>query len=419
MRHALTAIGVLALAAGCASPGLPPGGPTVNAFPRIIATIPDTSALNARPNKVLVRYDDVIGEQANGGELSRSVLISPWDGEPRVEWKRTGRTIRPKGNWRANTAYTVTILPGITDLKGKPIPYPFVLQFSTGGSIPRTVIRGVAFDWASGRPMPRSTIQAVDTRDTTIVYLTVADSTGRYELSAVPPGAYLVRAIDEKTINRTIDPRESWDGAPVTVRDSARADLYMFVHDTLPVRISEIRLADSLSIALVMDKPLQPGVPIPTASVRVVAADSSVLQVDTVFTAEEDRTARERADSIARARDTSQRAPDVPPVARRTIDPTRRRDTATVLPPPVATRKSPTSDLVVRMRTPLKAGATYRVTITGLRNLMRVEGTASRLLIVPRPTPPDSTRGRAPGRDSTGRVTPPAVAPGRPPRPPR
>jgi Bacterial Ig-like domain len=411
VRHALTAVGVLALAAACASPGLPPGGPTVNSFPRVIATLPDTNAINAKPNKVLVRYDDVIGEQANGGELSRNVLISPWDGEPRVEWKRTGMTIRPRGNWRANTAYTITILPGIADLKGKPIPFPFVMQFSTGGAIPKNVVRGVAFDWAAARAVPKATIQAVDIKDTTLVYITAADSTGRFELGSIPAGTYLLRAIDERTANRTIDPREPWDSVRVTVSDSARADLYMFVHDTLPVRISELRLADSTSISLTMDKPLLPGAPLGVSAVRVVSSDSTVLQVDTVLTADEQRLLREREDSIARSRDTTQRAADVPPSQRRTIDPTRRRDTSTALPPPVAARKAPTTDIVIRMRAPLAKGATYRVTLTGLRNLMNVEGTATRLLIVPKPEPIDSTRLRPPaGRDSAGRAVPPGAA---------
>ena len=411
MRHALTAIGVLALAAACASPGLPPGGPTVNAFPRVIATLPDTNAKNVKPNKVLVRYDDVIGEQANGGELSRSVLISPWDGEPRVEWKRTGMTIRPRGRWRENTAYTITILPGIADLKGKPIPFPYVLTFSTGATIPTGVVRGVAFDWALARAVPRSTIQAVDVKDTTLVYLTAADSTGRFELATIPPGTYLLRAIDERTNNRTIDPREPWDSARVTVTDSARADLYMFVHDTLPVRIAEIRLADSVSISVTVDKPLLPGAPIPVSAVRVVTSDSAVLQIDSVVTAAEQQVARELADSIARAKDTTQRAQDIPPSARRTIDPTRRRDTTATLPPPVAARKAPTTELVIRMRTPMAKGATYRVTLTGLRSLLNVEGTATRLLIVPKPEPIDSTRLRPPGaRDSTGRTIPPGAA---------
>lgn len=420
MRHALTVTGVLALAAACASPGLPPGGPTVSAFPRVIATLPDTNALNAKPNKVLVRYDDVIGEQANGADLSRSVLISPWDGEPRVEWRRTGMTIRPKGDWRANTAYTITILPGITDFRNKPSTFGYELRFSTGASIPQTVLRGVAFDWVQARAIPKSTIQAIDVKDTTLIYITAADSTGRYELSAVPPGTYIVRAFDEKTPNRTLDQREAWDTSRVTLTDSARADLYMFIHDTLPVRISELRLADSVTIALVMDKPLLPGRPIPVSAARVVTSDSTVLEVLSVLTAAEERTARQTADSLARARDTTQRARDTNTTPRRTIDPTRRRDTSIVMPPPVPARAAPTTDIVVKLREPLKTGATYRVTLNGLRNLLNVEAPASRLLIVPKPTPIDTTKaGRAAGTDSAGVVIPPRVRPDRDDRPTR
>ena len=276
MRHAFTAIAVLVLASACASPGLPPGGPTISSFPRVIATLPDSNAVNVKPNKVLVRYDDVIGEQIGGQPLSRVVLLSPWDGEPKVEWRRTGMTISPRKGWRANTAYTITILPGVNDLKGTPSPYGYVLRFSTGATIPKAVLRGVAFDWVANRALPKATIQAINTTDTTLVHVTVADSTGRYELSTLPAGTYIVRAIDEKTANRALDLREAWDTATVSITDSARADLYVFVHDTMPARISELRLNDSVTISLQFDKPLKPGVAIPVSAVRVVNADSSV-----------------------------------------------------------------------------------------------------------------------------------------------
>lgn len=414
MRHALTAIAVLAMVIGCASPGMPPGGPTISSFPRVIATLPDTNARNARPNKVLVRYDDVIGEQAAGGNLSRAVLISPWDGEPRVEWKRTGMTIRPKGGWRPNTAYTITILPGITDLKGQPSPFGFVFRFSTGPDIPATAIRGVAFDWVLSRPIPGATVQGIDVRDTTLLYLAVADSTGRFELQGVPAGTYRVRAFEEKTPNRTLEPREPWDTATVTLRDSARTDLYAFVHDTLPARISEVRQNDSVTISLLMDKPLLPGALIPPSSVRVLMADSTVLPVLAVSTAAERQAAQLRADSIARARDTTARTPRNAP-QRRTIDPTQRRDTGIVSALPKPARAAPAIELFVTLGVPLKPATTYRIEIARLRNLLGVEGSATRVLITPRPTVTDTTRTTPPAARDTARVRPPAV----PPRPPR
>ena len=419
MRHAFTAIAVLALASACASPGLPPGGPTISSFPRVIATLPDSNAVNVKPNKVLVRYDDVIGEQIGGQPLSRVVLLSPWDGEPNVDWRRTGMTISPRKGWRANTAYTITILPGVNDLKGTPSPYGYVLRFSTGATIPKAVLRGVAFDWVANRALPKATIQAISTTDTTLVHVTVADSTGRYELSTLPAGTYLVRAIDEKTPNRALDLREAWDTATVSISDSARADVYVFVHDTMPPRISELRLNDSVTISLQFDKPLKPGVAIPVSAVRVVNADSSVVEIESVMTLAEERVVQARADSVKQAADTTLRPGVEPPVARRTIDPTRRRDSVISAPPPEPQKASPATELVVKLRAPLLPATTYRVTVSGVRNLLDREGTSTRLLIVPRPAPPDSTRRTPPvSRDSTTRPPVPPMRPDSTRRPP-
>jgi Bacterial Ig-like domain len=414
VRHALTAIAVAAVVAACASPGLPPGGPTVSSFARVIATKPDTSALNITPGKVLIRYDDVIGEQANGGDLSRGVLISPWDGQPRVEWRRTGMTIRPRNGWRANTAYTITILPGIQDLRGQPSPYGYSMRFSTGGSIPKGVVRGVTFDWVALRPLAKATVQAIDVKDTTLIFITQSDSTGRFELGTLPPGRYVVRAFDEKQPNRILEAREPWDTISVTIADSARAELYTFVHDSLPIRVSEIRQTDSVTINLLLDKPLLPGQTLSAAAVRVVKADSTPVTVASMLTADQERVRQARADSILRAKDTTLRAPDAGGPPRRTIDPNRRNDTTTLIPPPKPTRAALTNELFLRVTEPLTVGATYRITLTGLKNMLGIDGTATRLLIIPKPVARDSTRTGPPGRvlrDSVARTLPPVTRP--------
>lgn len=425
MRHALTVIAALAVTGACASPGLPPGGPTISSFPRVIATLPDTGAVNVRPGKVLVRYDDVISEQATGGSLSRVVLISPWDGEPKVDWRRTGMAIAPRKGWRMNTAYTITILPGVGDLQGKPSPYGYVLRFSTGPTIPTSTLRGVAFDWVANKALPKATIQAVDLSDTTLMHVTVADSTGRYALGGLPSGTYLVRAVDEKSPNRYIDAREPWDSTTVILRDSARADLYMFVHDTMPVRINELRLVDSVTISLVLDKPLLPGAPIGIEAVRVVKSDSTVVAVRSVLTGAQAQAAKAREDSLAQAADTtSKRDPSaaraIPP--RRSIDPLQRRDTLPVVPPPEPKKAPPATELVVTLAVPLQPATTYRITLTGVRNLVDRTGEATRLLIVPKAAPVDTTRQTPDAAGDSIRTRPatvPTAGTARPPRPPR
>ena len=417
MRHALTALGLLVGISACASPGMPPGGPTVSSFPRVIASRPDTNARNTVPGKVLLRYDDVIGEQFNGGPLSRGVIISPWDGEPRVEWRRTGMTIRPRGDWRANTAYRITVLPGVGDLRNQPSPFGYSLVFSTGDTIPTATVRGVAFDWAQARPLAKATIRAVDLNDSSLVYVTVADSVGRFELETMQAGTYMVIAIDEKTINRALDPREAFDTVRVILRDSARVELYAFVHDTMPARISELRPADSVTIAITLDKPLRPGVPLRPEFARVVSQDSTVLQVLRLVTPDDERVERARADSVARAAgDTTRPREPVPPAAgppRRTLDPRRRTDTLPVIPPPVSARPKLNSEILVKLGTPLVPGTSYRVTLDQLQNLLGISAPTSRVLPVPRAPAPDSTRrsgDRPPG-------TPPATPPDSTPRP--
>ncbi|MCU0626821.1 MAG: Ig-like domain-containing protein [Gemmatimonadaceae bacterium] len=406
MRRTLIAalLGGAALAA-CASPGQPPGGPTDLVFPKVVATLPESNAVNARPNRVLIRFDDVISEQVQGGDLSRQVLVSPWDGGVDVAWRRTGLAIRPSKGWRPNTPYTVTVLPGIADLRGNQNKDGYTLRFSTGPDLPATAVRGVTFDWAAGKPLARALVQVLDRRDTTLAYITASDSTGRFELRMIPAGDYVVRAIDEKgTPNRALEPREPWDSVGIRLADSARAELYLVVRDTFPPRLGTPERRDSVTIVLPLDRPIDPTLRIDTSLVRIVAADSSVVRVTALLTSLQDSLRLAREDSIRVAGDTAlQRA------QRRTLDPTLRRDTTSRAPLPVLSRPPLSSGLVARLAVPLAAGTNYRITLTGVRGIMGRAAPVSRTLVIPKAAPPDSTGARAPG--DTSRV-PPRAAPG-------
>src|SRR6478672_8618623 len=52
----LTAAVLLAL--GCASPGMPPGGPPDVAAPQIIAIAPDSGRVGVTPKEVIFRFDE-------------------------------------------------------------------------------------------------------------------------------------------------------------------------------------------------------------------------------------------------------------------------------------------------------------------------------------------------------------------------
>jgi len=115
----LTAALVLALGA-CAQPGAPPGGPPRHVPPKVDSIIPDSGATKVKAKEVQILFDEVVSEKpaAQGAtDLSGLGLISPTDGEVHVGWHRQRLTIHGKHDFKPNTAYTVTLMPGLADLR--------------------------------------------------------------------------------------------------------------------------------------------------------------------------------------------------------------------------------------------------------------------------------------------------------------
>ena len=399
----------------CASPGMPPGGPDDRLPPEIVAITPDSGTLNARPRQVTFRFDEVVSERPSGAPtLDRLFLISPRDGEPRVTWRRSAITVRPRKGWRDNTVYTVTMLPGLSDLRNNIRKQGATALFSTGGVIPDTRITGIVFDWIAGKPAPKAAIEAIAPDST--IYVASADSTGRFEMLHLPLGPYVVRAYMDANSNRSVDPREAWDSVAVTLSGSTNVELLAFVHDTIGPRINTVTVQDSMTIRVTFDKPVHPSQEIEAALFRLMAADSTPLPILSALsakTAELERVAAEKAkQDSARARDTTARArdsvdtPRIPMPLRNAA----RRDTTPV---PVPSRPIPEAEVILRLGSPLVAGSTYRLRAIEIMGMLRVRRTSDRVFTLPKPkaasdsaaapgaaraparpalTPPDTTR---------------------------
>ena len=405
---------LLFVLAACASSQSPPGGPPDALPPEIVATTPDSAATGARPDRVVFELNEVVSERPQGtATLTTLFLVSPRDGEPRVEWKRDRLTVRPRRGWRPNTVYTVTMLPGLTDLRGNVRREGATLVFSTGATIPSTLLSGVIFDWPAGRPAARALVQAITVEDTTISYVTVADSGGRFTMPHLPPGRYVVRGVLDQNSNRALDRREAWDSATVTFADTASVELLAFVHDTIGPRIANATPRDTV-LRVTFDKPLDPSQELTASDFRLVALPDSapvaiarVLGVRAFEEAEQAR-ARASADSARRAaaaadsarRDTA-RGPAIPrgalPGERAPTD-SAARDSAradTALRP---SRPAPQVEVVLILGAPLAPGASYRLRAVDVRNLLGAARTSDRAIAMPRPAPADTAR---PPADST------------------
>jgi hypothetical protein len=398
----------LALAAGaaggiaCASAGAPPGGPEDHAPPQIVKISPESGQTNVHPKEVEVRFDEVVTDRGSGATaIDQLFLISPRTSATRVSWHRSRVTIRPARGFLPNTAYRITVLPGVADLRGNSRHDAETMLFSTGPDFPPYSILGVVFDWASQAVAKNAYVEAITHPDTSIAYVAATDSTGSFEVGPLPAGTYTLRALIDQNANRTVDRNEKWDTTTVTVSDARRVvELDAIERDTVPPAIANVDVLDSVTLRLTFDKPLDPAIPLQPALVQVQRADSTPVEVQRVEWASVYERRAQAADSAKRAQaaDSARRAqPDTArgrPPARPTPPPA--APSGVRPPPPPRKPKAPPPEkaIVLSMspRTPMHSGETLRIQANGLRNLVgKSAPLGPRAFNVPKPAPRDTT----------------------------
>lgn len=384
----------LALLAGCASAAPPPGGPVDTTAPHLLDVSPDSGTIRMRDDEVVFRFDDVINDRVARGSLDQFFLISPRDGSPRVSWHRREIAVRPRRRFRSNTAYTVTKLPGLTDLRGNRDSTTTTIVFSTGATIPTLGILGRVFDWQGGRPATGAIVEAISRPDST-VYITATDTSGGFTLGPFGAGRYTLLAFIDANRNFELDRGEKWDSTQYTVANSRPfAELLVIERDTLPPRLTTVAQLDSVTVQLTFDRALDPGIPLTTSQFRLVGSDSAPLALARVITdaevrAAEDSAQRARADSTRRADSARAAAAGLPP------RPVSGRVTA---PPLRPSRPAPplTVRLVLQPPARLLPASSYRVTASDVRGLSGRATTSTRTFTTSRLAPPDTIR-RPPG----------------------
>ena len=352
---------------------MPPGGPPDAAAPQVVSITPDSGKVGVRPKEVLFHFDEVVSERPAGATtLGDLFLISPRDGVPRASWHRDAIGVRPAHGWRANTPYTVIMLKGLSDIRGNVRNTGASTFFSTGTSLPRTLIAGHVFDWVTGSPAAGALVESYVPPDTLHPYVALADSNGAFAIEHVPPARYVLRAYVDRNKNLGVDPSEPWDSTSIALADSVRSDLVLFVHDTVAPRIREVRGIDSVTLQISFDKPIDPAQTLGVANFAVIAPDSTSVPILSVGPP---------------PRDTSLLSPAAAP--RPPSRPTPgRRDTTTVAARPVMPRPLPISELSMRLQRPLFPKTNYRVRAIAIRGLLGKSGDSERAFTTPAPVPP-------------------------------
>ena len=344
--------------------------------------------VNVRTDAVVFEFDAVVSDRPAGlRDLESAFLVTPGAGRPQVRWRRERIEVRPRGGFRDSTAYSVTMLPGIADLRGNVLRTSRTIVFSTGPTIPPFSVHGRVFDWMSQRPAPNAVVEVIRRPDS-LPYVGTVDSTGQFAIGPLEEGPYTVRAFMDPNSNRELDGTESWDSVSVLVRGTSPfVELLAAPRDTIAPRLLTVTAPDTLTLVASFDRPLDPNLPLVPAQFGVKDADSTVRAVTRVRTRAQvatEQAARDstRADSLARA-DTT-RPPGVaaprPSVPDITLRPS---------------RPAPAREIVITLDslTPLRRGQSYRVTARNMRGLLGAVSTSERVITVP-DAPADSARAR-------------------------
>ena len=425
----IAAWAALVAGAACANLGAPPGGPPDAAPPLILSIRPDSGEIvPGLKDALVIQFDEVIeevsgmagtaggrsggGGRSSGGGLASFVLLSPVAGRVNVSWHRSSIHVKPREGWRPDRIYRLELLPGVSDLRQNRTEEGVTLIFSTGPALPTGSLTGTALLWAEQTALVGGVILAAPVPDT-VGYLALTDSLGRFRLDGIPPGAYVVYAIQDGNGSRRRDRREAYDSAVVTVAPAAAATLWAFVHDTVGPRLRQAEAADSLAIRLTFTQALDVTRPLAAAQVEVLALpDSAPQPVRAVVTvaafdslaasarAATDSARQVAADSARRAAgDTAPRptpptpAAAKPPAAR----PGEARAAAdSALRQLLAGRPAPSDRRVVLLERALAPGARYLVRVRGAVNLNGAAADGQAVFETAKEARPDSSA--APGR---------------------
>ncbi len=266
-RKKIIALLLLVSLAACARMGSPPGGPEDLQPPRVAEVLPrsDSTGVGLKPELILAFSEKVQKEQAQ-----MLVELSPDPGRLYFSWDGPRLRVTPADSLRPDLTYRLRVRPGVTDMHRVKADSSFVSYFSTGAEFDAGEISGTVTHADSG--VFGAVVRAAWMKDTTLVYDTYTDSSGAYRLPYLRTGGYHLLAFRDANSNGSFDyTREP--GATATaslIFEPAKVDFTIEAADTTAPVFRSVEAADSLTVRLVFDDPLD--------SLQAFAPDSFSLR---------------------------------------------------------------------------------------------------------------------------------------------
>jgi hypothetical protein len=403
-------LGAAALA--CARPGTPRGGPEDRRPPVVIEAEPTPLATVTDPNApIRFRFSERISERPSRGVLDEAVIVSPMTGTVQVDHGSEELRVYLEGGLLPGLVYRVTVLPVIVDLFSNRMSEPFEIAFSTGGELSPNAVAGQVLDRITGRPTPDAVVALLPPSPVsdTLRYVARSDQNGLFFFRYLPEARFALVAFDDRNRNLTPDPSEAQGSRPLLVQgqDTLLTDITVLVPDTTPAQLVRAELADSSTLRLVFTDYLDPE---NVARVVVEVEPLEEGRVPEVTGVMHPDAWEALQDSLAAARDTTERDPQEP-VSR--------------VPRPGETMATPgqergglpgglplpQQELIATLDEPLAIGRPYRVTSARVINVNgTLQGGGQDTIVRPQPPPrpaADSSDVAPRGADPDRRGAPP------------
>lgn len=337
---------------GCASQGMPPGGPPDTEAPTLLLVSPDSGRTMVKTGTTaLFRFDEVVSERPSGATtLGDLFVVSPRQGVPNVSWHREEIHVKPRKGWLPNTTYTVTMLAGIADLRGNVRNKSATTYFSTGPRVDNGAIAGSVYDLLGGSVAGGAVVEARAGTDTTVAWITRTDSAGGFRLAHLPKKPFSVRAYLDKNRNFGADADEPFDTATVAAADSAiPVNFFVVLRDSIAPRMVSVTTTDSVTLAVTFDRPTDSASAATVGNYSLSGSDSSLIPLVSVR----------------------------PPA----------RDSLHKRPP--TTRPMPLISVTLTLSRPLAAKVQYRLRAVGIRGLLGQTAPSEATVTTAAPPQPD------------------------------
>ena len=274
---------LLLSAAACAKEEPPPGAAPDQTPPSVREIRPaDGSVVPDFDGALTIRFDEPI-ERPRG--LARQIEASPV-GTYQVDLGFDRIQIRPEDGWLRGAVYQIRLPVAVSDLLNNEREGPLAVTFSTGPPISPTRVTGRIFDRVTREPREGARALFLAREGDSIPYGAVADTGGRFELRALPPGEYRSYAFRDLNGNRTLERRlEPWDSTTIRLPDStstAEIRLSILEPDSTPPRLAAAEATDSVAVELTFDDHLDPAQELGPEGVTILDPDGDTVAVAAV-----------------------------------------------------------------------------------------------------------------------------------------